>query len=65
MNVVEKLDLAIKLKEIGTMEGFYTVPYKGGTLHKSTYMKTRNGTLSCQLCPKRLVRSTGKAMATS
>ena len=38
MNIVEKLDLAIKLKEIRTTEGFYSVPYKGGTLHKPTYM---------------------------
>ena len=29
MNIVEKLDLAIKSKEIGTTEGFYSVPYKG------------------------------------
>ena len=29
MNIVEKLDLAIKSKEIGTTEGFHTVPYKG------------------------------------
>ena len=38
MNIVEKLDLAIKSKEIGTTEGFYSVPYKDGTLHKPTYM---------------------------
>ena len=38
MNIVEKLDLAIKSKEIGTTEGFYAVPYKGGTLNKPTYM---------------------------
>ena len=38
MNIVEKLDLAIKSKENGTTEGFYSVPYKGGTLHKPTYM---------------------------
>ncbi len=38
MNIVEKLDLAIKLKEIGTTDGFYTVPYKNGTLQKQTYM---------------------------
>ena len=38
MNIVEKLDLAIKSKEIGTTEGFYSVPYKGGTLNKPTYM---------------------------
>ena len=38
MNIVEKLDLAIKSKEIGTTEGFYAVPYKGGILQKQTYM---------------------------
>ena len=38
MNIVEKLDLAIKSKEIGTTEGFYTVPYKDGTINKPTYM---------------------------
>ena len=38
MNIVEKLDLAIKSKEIGTTEGFYAVPCKGGVLHKPTYM---------------------------
>ena len=38
MNIVEKLDLAIKSKEIGTPEGFYAVPYKGGILQKQTYM---------------------------
>ena len=38
MNIVEKLDLAIKSKEIGTTEGFHTVPYKGGILQKQTYM---------------------------
>ena len=38
MNIVEKLDLAIKLKETGTTDGFYTVPYKNGTLQKQTYM---------------------------
>ena len=38
MNIVEKLDLAIKLKETGTTDGFYIVPYKNGTLQKQTYM---------------------------
>ena len=38
MNIVEKLDLAIKSNEIGTTEGFYTVPYKDGTINKPTYM---------------------------
>ena len=38
MNIVEKLDLAIKLKETGTTDGFYTVPCKNGTLQKQTYM---------------------------
>ena len=38
MNIVEKLDLAIKLSEKGTKDGFYTVPYKNGTLQKPTYM---------------------------
>jgi len=38
MNIVEKLDLAIKLKETGTTDGFYAVPYKNGTLQKQTYM---------------------------
>lgn len=38
MNIVEKLDLAIKSKEIGTTEGFHTVPYKGGIQQKQTYM---------------------------
>ena len=38
MNIVEKFDLAIKSKEIGTTEGFHTVPYKGGILQKHTYM---------------------------
>lgn len=38
MNIVEKLDLAIKSKEIGTTDGFYTVSYKNGTLQKQTYM---------------------------
>ena len=38
MNTVEKFDLAIKLSEKGTTEGFYAVPYKGGTLNKPTYM---------------------------
>ena len=38
MNIVEKLDLAIKSKEIGTTEGFHTVAYKGGILQKQTYM---------------------------
>ncbi len=38
MNIVERLDLAIKLKETETTDGFYTVPYKNGTLRKSTYM---------------------------
>lgn len=38
MNIVEKLDFAIKLKETGTTEGFYTVSYKNETLQKQTYM---------------------------
>ena len=38
MNIVEALDLAIKSKENKTTDGFYAVPYKGGILHKSTYM---------------------------
>ena len=38
MNIVEKLDLAIKSKEIGTTEGFYAVPYQDVILHKPTYM---------------------------
>ncbi len=38
MNIVEKLDLAIKLKEKGTIDGAYTVPYKNGTLNMPTYM---------------------------
>lgn len=38
MNIVEKLDLAIKLKGTGTTDGFYTVPCKNGTLQKQTYM---------------------------
>ena len=38
MNIVEKLDLAIKLKENGNTDGCYVVPYKGGILNKSTYM---------------------------
>ena len=38
MNILEKLDLAIKSKEIGTTEGFYAVPYKGVILQKQTYM---------------------------
>ena len=38
MNIVEKLDLAIKRKEIGTTDGYYVVPYKNGILHKPTYM---------------------------
>ena len=41
MNIVEKLDLAIKSKEIGTAEGFYTVPYKDGTINKPTYMTNK------------------------
>ena len=36
MNIVEKLDLAIKLKETGTTAGLYTIPYKNGTLQKQT-----------------------------
>ena len=42
MNIVEKLDLAIKSKEIGTTEGFYTVPYKDGTINKPTYMTNKD-----------------------
>ena len=38
MSIVEKLDLAIKLKESGTTDGFYVVPYKNGTLQKQTYI---------------------------
>ena len=33
-----KVDLAIKLSEKGITDGFYTVPYKNGTLQKPTYM---------------------------
>ena len=42
INIVEKLDLAIKSKEIGTTEGFYTVPYKDGTINKPTYMTNKD-----------------------
>lgn len=38
MNIVEKLDLAIKVKERKTTAGAYMVPYNGGVLHKTTYM---------------------------
>ena len=38
MNIVEKLDLAIKQNEKGTTDGAYVVPYKDSVLHKSTYM---------------------------
>ena len=38
MNIVEKLDLAIKVHERKTTAGAYTVPYNGGVLHKTTYM---------------------------
>ena len=41
MNIVEKLDLAIKAKEIGTTEGAYAVPYKDEVLYKSTYMTNK------------------------
>ena len=39
MTIVEKLDLAIKLKETGTTDGFYTVPCKNGTLQKRQMMR--------------------------
>lgn len=38
MNIVEKLDLAIKLKEKGTIEGAYSVLGKNGMRDKETYM---------------------------
>jgi hypothetical protein len=38
MSISEKLDLAIKLKETGTTEGFYEVKYKDKTLEKQAYM---------------------------
>ena len=49
MNIVEKLDLAIKSKEIGTTEGFYTVPYKDGTINKPTYMTNKDWNAFFQL----------------
>ena len=38
MNIVEKLDLAIKSKEKGTTDGAYAVSYKAGILQKAAYM---------------------------
>lgn len=38
MNIAEKLDLAIKLKEKGTTGGAYAVTHNGKTLSKATYM---------------------------
>lgn len=38
MNIVEKLDLAIKKKEKGTTDGYYAVSCEKGTLNKTTYM---------------------------
>lgn len=38
MNITEKLDLAIKLKESGRADGAYTVSYNGKTLAKAAYM---------------------------
>ena len=38
MNIVEKLDLAIKLKETGTTNDGYTVMYNGKPLCKQAYM---------------------------
>ena len=38
MNIAEKLDIAIKSKEVGTTEGAYVVQYRGATLNKPTYM---------------------------
>ena len=52
MNIVEKLDLAIKLSEKGTTEGFYAVPYKGGTLNKSTYMTNEEWSVFLSAMPE-------------
>ena len=41
MNIAEKLDFAIKLHERKTIAGAYVVPYKGGVLHKTTYMMNK------------------------
>ena len=38
MIITEKLDLAIKLKEIGTTDGGYDIKYGEKMLHKQTYM---------------------------
>ena len=38
MNIVERLDLAIKSKEKGSTAGCYMVKYKDKILHKPTYM---------------------------
>lgn len=38
MKITEKLDLAIKLNEKGSIDGAYSVTRNGQTLHKQTYM---------------------------
>ena len=38
MTIAEKLDLAIKLNEIGTTDGGYDIKYGEKMLHKQTYM---------------------------
>ena len=52
MNIVEKLDLAIKSKETGTIDGFYVVPYKDGVLHKPTYMTNEEWTAFFSAMPE-------------
>ena len=60
MNIVEKLDLAIKSKEIGTTEGFYSVPYKGGTLNKPTYMTNEDWNAFLSAMPQATRREYGE-----
>ena len=38
MNLTEKLDLAIKLKESGTLDGAYVTSYNGKALERNAYM---------------------------
>ena len=60
MNIVEKLDLAIKSKEIRTTEGFYTVPYKDGTINKPTYMTNKDWNAFLSAMPEAARKEYGK-----
>ncbi|MBR2387854.1 MAG: hypothetical protein IKB02_08450 [Clostridia bacterium] len=60
MNITEKIDLAIKLKETGSTDGVYDVPYKDGMLHKAAYMTNGEWQIFLDAMPKEARKEYGE-----